>query len=313
VSRRPAGAGSGPGVGRRLAAQTAAGVGGRRRGTRRAGGRPGRAEDVRKAPGRTAQEDVLNIGAPTGPQCSTELLDRSSRAGGVTGTGGSPRRLADRHRDVGIDTDPPSVGTLPWREGGLSATKAPRHPPRPRKPATSPSFPTGSARPCAVPRETLTSRAFRGGHSLPGSPRNARDAPRTAAPATNHARPSPPSAAAPARTLASTTTFLTQYSLNCKKPSCNPLRCLMKGCRHRSQAGPPGTPGGAGRRRGHPAVAGPLRRRRSSFVTQRVTKDDGLFRRRYWCCARVWRGAAAGADPDAPGRWRSPAPAGRSR
>ncbi len=52
---------------------------------------------------------------------------------------------------------------------------------------------------------------------------------------------------------------LTQYSLNCKKLSCSRLRWLAKGCRHRSQAGSPGTPGGAGRRRGHPAVAGPLR------------------------------------------------------
>ncbi len=47
------------------------------------------------------------------------------------------------------------------------------------------TFPPEGARTLALPCETLTSRASRGGHSLPGSPRDARDAPRTAAPATD--------------------------------------------------------------------------------------------------------------------------------
>src|SRR5215471_2854803 len=38
------------------------------------------------------------------------------------------------------------------------------------------SFPAETLRPCVVPHETLTSRASRGGHSLPGPPRDARDA-----------------------------------------------------------------------------------------------------------------------------------------
>jgi hypothetical protein len=40
---------------------------------------------------------------------------------------------------------------------------------------------------CPVPHETLTSRASRGGHSLPGPPRDARDGSRTAAAAATNA------------------------------------------------------------------------------------------------------------------------------
>ncbi len=62
------------------------------------------------------------------------------------------------------------------------------------------TFSPEDARTLALPCETLTSRASRGGHSLPGSPRDARDAPRTAAPAPNpHPfRPLRPRAAPPA-------------------------------------------------------------------------------------------------------------------
>jgi hypothetical protein len=61
----------------------------------------------------------------------------------------------------------------------LCASKAPQHlgggdyVPHLRDVSHVPA--TGRPHPCVIPCETPTSRAFRGGHSLPGSPRDARD------------------------------------------------------------------------------------------------------------------------------------------
>jgi len=62
----------------------------------------------------------------------------------------------------------------------LYASKAPQHLGGgdyvPHLRDVSPVPATQGSHPCALPAESLTSRAFRGGHSLPGPPRNARDA-----------------------------------------------------------------------------------------------------------------------------------------
>src|ERR1700759_3744535 len=57
------------------------------------------------------------------------------------------------------------------------------------------SIPTEDARTLVLAHGTLTSRASRGGHSLPGPPRDARDAPRTGGASRRTAVPNPTPAA----------------------------------------------------------------------------------------------------------------------
>src|SRR6201996_1402856 len=124
-----------------------------------------------------------------------ETAGHESGGGSVTG---APRTLAEvspRHGDVGKSRVPPVFHNDHPGEFALivAIRRKVRTHPSPdltlgRDGHGSSTFLTSL---CPLPHGPLTSRASRGGHSLPGPPRDARDVARTGATAPNDAVPEP--------------------------------------------------------------------------------------------------------------------------
>jgi hypothetical protein len=141
-----------------------------------------RSTTVSRIPGKGHGRCAEAPGSPTFPASPSPMSDLARRLTGPSPFHDGVPVLGSPEGDQG--QGPPGVWPSLMQDGDGSPTSS-----RPCAASSRKSdFVTSLRR---LPHEPLTSRASRGGHTQPGPPRDARDAPRTAAPAWNDAGPGP--------------------------------------------------------------------------------------------------------------------------